>query len=255
MIDNFQTKLLNDAVEVDIPDRPKTPQAPEPPLHREQPTLPPPLPFPFFPPFPSAPGLIPHPMFTRFPLSLGRGGPGGPHPAMPNLPLPPRFLNPPIKPEDFALPKIKPVEREKPPIPPPSIELTSSSVHQGENERAENREKVDSKFTKMFKPSKELPFMKVPERVPPSVGASPPIVSAPVAPITLATPVPVAQIPPSKNLKTEKTEKSEMVNSVRDYVRDIQVFCLYYFFNCIYGKKNNLLRVRKKYGIDKVAQN
>ncbi|KAM0724336.1 Transcription initiation factor TFIID subunit 3 [Formica fusca] len=202
-----KTKLLNDAAELDIPDRPKTPQAPEPSLHREPPTLPSTLPFPFFPTFPSAPGLIPHPMFTRFPLPLGRGGPG-PHPAMPNLPLPPRFLNPSIKPEDFALPKIKPVEREKSLIPSP-VELTSSSI-QGENEKAD-KEKVDNKLTKMFKPNKELPFIKVPEKVPP-IGVSPPIVSAPVAPITLATPVSVAQIPPSKNPKTEKTEKNDMVN-------------------------------------------
>ncbi|XP_025266483.1 transcription initiation factor TFIID subunit 3 isoform X2 [Camponotus floridanus] len=200
-----KTKLLNDSGEVDILDRPKTPQAPEPPLHREPPTLPPTLPFPFFPTFPSAPGLIPHPMFTRFSLPLGRGGPG-PHPAMPNLPLPPRFLNPSIKPEDFALPKIKPVEREKPLIPSP-VELTSSSI-QGENEKVD-KEKVDNKFTKMFKPNKELPFIKIPEKVPP-VGTSPPTVSAPVAPITLVTPVPVTQTSPSKNSKTEKTEKNDM---------------------------------------------
>ncbi|XP_071629735.1 uncharacterized protein Taf3 isoform X2 [Temnothorax longispinosus] len=202
-----KTKPSCDTTESDIPDRPKTPQAPEP-LHRD-PILPITLPFPslpFFPPFPSAPGLIP-PMFPRFPLPLGpRGGPG-PHPAMPNLPLPPRFSNPPVKPEDFPLPKIKPVEREKPLIPPPA-ELTSPSIL-GENEKAD-KEKVDNKLTKMFKPNKELPFMKVPERVLP-VGAAPPIVSAPVAPITLPTPtVPVAQMPPSKNSKAEKTEKNDM---------------------------------------------
>lgn len=237
MITIFQTKLLNDAAELDIPDRPKTPQAPEPSLHREPPTLPSTLPFPFFPTFPSAPGLIPHPMFTRFPLPLGRGGPG-PHPAMPNLPLPPRFLNPSIKPEDFALPKIKPVEREKSLIPSP-VELTSSSI-QGENEKAD-KEKVDNKLTKMFKPNKELPFIKVPEKVPP-IGVSPPIVSAPVAPITLATPVSVAQIPPSKNPKTEKTEKNDMVNSVREHIRDIQMFWLYFiimiFLEKYFGKSN-----------------
>ncbi|XP_011059618.1 PREDICTED: transcription initiation factor TFIID subunit 3 isoform X3 [Acromyrmex echinatior] len=192
-------KLSNDATELDIPDRPKTPQAPEPIQ---------PLPFPFFPPFPSAPGLIP-PMFPRFSMPLGRGGPG-PHPAMPNLPLPPRFSNPSIKPEDFPLSKIKPIEREKPLIPPPA-ELTPPSILV-ENEKAD-KEKVDSKLTKMFKPNKELPFMKVPERVLP-VGVAPPIVSAPLAPITLATPtVPVAQMPPLKNLKAEKTEKNDMVNS------------------------------------------
>ncbi|XP_018370792.1 PREDICTED: transcription initiation factor TFIID subunit 3 isoform X2 [Trachymyrmex cornetzi] len=196
-----KTKPSNDATELDIPDRPKTPQAPEP----IQPILPITLPFPFFPPFPSAPGLIP-PMFPRFSMPLGRGGPG-PHPAMPNLPLPPRFSNPPIKPEDFPLSKIKPVEREKPLIPPPA-ELTPPSIL-AENEKAD-KEKVDNKLTKMFKPNKELPFMKVPERVLP-VGVAPPIVSAPLAPITLATPtVPVVQMLPSKNLKAEKTEKNDM---------------------------------------------
>lgn len=230
MIAVLQTKLLNDPAELDIPDRPKTPQAPEPSLHREPPTLPPTLPFPFFSTFPS-PGLIPHPMFTRFPLPMGRGGPG-PHPAMPNLPLPPRFLNPPIKPEDFALPKIKSIEREKLLIPSP-VELTSSSSIQGENEKTD-KEKVDNKPTKMFKPNKELPFMKVSERVPP-VGISPPIVSASVAPITLATPVPVAQIPPSKNPKTEKTEKNDMVNLIRNHIRDIQIFCLYFIIMIFFG--------------------
>ncbi|XP_018355392.1 PREDICTED: transcription initiation factor TFIID subunit 3 isoform X1 [Trachymyrmex septentrionalis] len=199
-----KTKPSNDATELDIPDRPKTPQAPEP----IQPILPITLPFPFFPPFPSAPGLIP-PMFPRFSMPLGRGGPG-PHPAMPNLPLPPRFSNPPIKPEDFPLSKIKPIEREKPLIPPPA-ELTPPSIL-AENEKAD-KEKVDNKLTKMFKPNKELPFMKVPERILP-VGVAPSIVSAPFAPITLATPtVPVAQVPPSKNLKTEKTEKNDIINS------------------------------------------
>lgn len=230
MIAILQTKLLNDPAELDIPDRPKTPQAPEPLLHREPPTLPPTLPFPFFSTFPS-PGLIPHPMFTRFPLPMGRGGPG-PHPAMPNLPLPPRFLNPPIKPEDFALPKIKSLEREKLLIPSP-VELTSSSSIQGENEKTD-KEKVDNKPTKMFKPNKELPFIKVSERVPP-VGISPPIVSASVAPITLATPVPVAQIPPSKNPKIEKTEKNDMVNLIQNHIRDIQIFCLYFIVMIFFG--------------------
>lgn len=213
---------------MDIPDRPKTPQAPEP-LHRE-PILPITLPFPFFPPFPSAPGLIP-PMFPRFPLPLGRGAPG-PHPAMPNLPLPPRFSNPPVKPEDFPLSKIKPVEREKALIPPPA-ELTSSIL--GEIEKPD-KEKVDNKLTKMFKQNKELPFMKVPERVLP-VGVAPPIMSAPVAPITLPTPtVPVAQMPPSKNLKAEKTEKNDMVNSIEGHISlDISIqidISIYNIFLC-----------------------
>lgn len=203
-------------------DRPKTPQAPEPPLHRE-PSLPPTLPFPFFPAFPAAPGLIPHPMFSRFPLPLGRGGPG-PHPAMPNLPLPPRFLNPPIKPDDFPLAKIKPVDREKPSIPPSPAEslAAASPAILSENEKAADngKEKVDNKLTKMFKPSKELPFMKVPERV-----TALPIVSAPVAPIMLPTPtVPAAQTLPSKNPKAEKAEKNDMVNSVGDHIVKITHF-------------------------------
>lgn len=197
-------KISNDIAEVDILDRPKTPQASEPPLHRE-PTLPPALPFPFFPPFAPTPGLIPYPMFSRFPLPPGRDGPG-PHPAMPNLALPPRFLNPPMKPEDFPLSKIKPLEREKPLISTP-VEFSVP----GENEKVD-KEKVDNKLTKMFKPNKELPFIKAPERIPP-VGVAPPIMSAPVAPITLAPQVPVAQMPPSKNTKTEKAEKNDMVNS------------------------------------------
>ncbi|EZA56532.1 Transcription initiation factor TFIID subunit [Ooceraea biroi] len=204
-----KTKLANDTAELDILDRPKTPQAPEPPLPRE-PILPPTLPFPFFPSFPSAPGLIPHPLFhPRFPLPLGRGG-AGPHPAMPNVALPPRFLNPPVKPEEFTLPKVKSVEREKQPlVPAASVELTASSIPV-ENEKVD-KEKVDNKLTKVFKPNKELTFMsKVPERMPPA-GVAPPIMSAPVAPITLATPtVPAAQMPPAKNPKAEKTEKNDM---------------------------------------------
>ncbi|XP_014480646.1 PREDICTED: transcription initiation factor TFIID subunit 3 isoform X2 [Dinoponera quadriceps] len=202
-----KTKLPNDVVESDVLDRPKTPQAPEPPLHRE-PNLPPTLPFPFFPAFPPAPGLIPPPMFSRFPLPLGRGGPGL-HPAMPNLAIPPRFPNPPIKSEDFPLSKIKPIEREKPLILPPPVELVSSSIL-SENEKAD-KEKVDNnKITKMFKPNKELPFMKVPERV-----IAPLLASAPIAPPLMlsASTVPAAQMLPSKNLKAEKAEKNDTINS------------------------------------------
>lgn len=204
----FQMKVSNDVAELDVLDRPKTPQAPEPPLHKE-PLPPVSLPFPFFPTFPPAPGLIPHPIFQRFPLTLGRGGPT--HPAMPNLPLP-RFLNPPIKPEEFPLSKIKPIEREKPLIPPSPVELAPPSIL-GENEKVE-KEKVDNKLTKVFKPNKETPFMKVPERV-----IAPPVTSAPVAPIMLPTPtVPATQMQSSKNTKAEKAEKNDMVNSVGNHI-------------------------------------
>ncbi|KAL0108604.1 hypothetical protein PUN28_015224 [Cardiocondyla obscurior] len=140
-----KTKPSNDTTEMDIPDRPKTPQAPEP-LHKE-PILPITLPFPFpFPPFPSAPGLIP-PMFPRFPLSLGRGGPG-PHPAMPNLPIPPRFTSPPIKSEDHPLSKIKPMEREKISIPPPAEPTPSSILNESEKVDKEKKSKEHKKEKK-----------------------------------------------------------------------------------------------------------
>ncbi|KAG7208725.1 hypothetical protein KM043_014923 [Ampulex compressa] len=190
-----KTKLSNDAAELDILDRPKTPQAPEPTIHRE-PALPPTLPFPFFPTFPPAPGLIPHPMFPRFPLPLGRGGLGA-HPAMPNLPLPPRFLNPP-KVEDFPLSKIKSVEREKP--------LVTSSVDivppVTKHEKVE-KEKGD-KIAKVVKQDKEI--------VTPTPGnvIAPPIVSAPVAPpIVLPSPPPVVPSVPTKASKVEKIDKND----------------------------------------------
>ncbi|XP_014613903.1 PREDICTED: transcription initiation factor TFIID subunit 3 isoform X3 [Polistes canadensis] len=159
-----KTKISNDTVEVDVMDRPKTPQAPEPPVHRE-PTLPPTLPFPFFPAFPSAPGLIPHPIthpiFPRFPLPLGRGGPG-PHPAMPNLPLPPRFLNPAIKPEDFSLSKIKPMECEKSPreLIPPIVPIMkydtiekekADKIKKSKEHKKEKKEKLKKKKDKKEK--------------------------------------------------------------------------------------------------------
>lgn len=203
-------KPPNDTVDVDLLERPKTPQAPEPSLYRE-PNLQPAMPFPFFSGFPSAPGLIPHPIFPRFPLPLGRGVPG-PHPAMPNLPIPPRFLNPPIKLEDFPLPKIKSTEREKPPIPMP-MDLVPSSIL-GENEKMD-KEKVDNKHTKIFKANKESPFIKVPERI-----IAPPVAPAPVAPVMLSTPlIPNAQILPSKNPKTEKAEKNDTVTFIKLYCK------------------------------------
>jgi len=214
-------------VELDVLDRPKTPQAPEPPLPRE-PILPPTLPFPFFPTFPAAPGLIPHPLFPRYPVSLGRNGPGL-HPTMPNVALPPRFINPPIKSEEFSLTKSKSVEREKS-LTPSSVESTTSSI-QIENEKVE-KEKVDNKLTKVFKSNKELNFMKVPERVSPA-GGTPSIMSTPVAPITLATPIPTVQMPSLKNSKADKTEKNDMVNSIESILLDL----IYIFVICIFSEK------------------
>ncbi|XP_076665958.1 TBP-associated factor 3 isoform X3 [Andrena cerasifolii] len=191
-----KTKLSNDVAELDILDRPKTPQAPEPQPTKE-PNFPPTLPFPFFPPFPPAPGLIPHPMFPRFPLPLGRGG-TGPHPAMPNLPLPPRFLNLPVKSEDLtSLSKSKPLEREKPAA-PSSAEITSSM---SKHEKSE-KEKEDK--TKTVKQDKEIP-----PPVPASTVA-PPLPSALSAPITYpSTPVPIVPLLPSKGPKVEKPDKND----------------------------------------------
>ncbi|XP_012137235.1 TBP-associated factor 3 isoform X4 [Megachile rotundata] len=191
-----KTKLTNDAPELDVLDRPKTPQAPEPQLSKE-PSFPPALPFPFFPAFPTAPGLIPHPMFPRFPLPLGRGT-TGPHPAMPNLPLPPRFLNLPQKSEDLpTLPKHKSVEREKPSSAPSSTEVISSVA---KHEKIE-KEKADK--PKVIKQEKEI--------VPPvpTNTVAPPLSSALAAPITYPTQVPIVPLLLSKSPKIEKQDKND----------------------------------------------
>lgn len=113
-------KIKMELPEPETPDRPKTPEALEP---RDQP-LPAPV-FPFFPHFPPAPGLIPppigHPLFPRFPLTLGKNLP---HPAMPNLPLPPPlFMQP--RTEDIPEPKEKPVVEKPAPliVPAPPLVL------------------------------------------------------------------------------------------------------------------------------------
>ncbi|XP_015440338.1 PREDICTED: transcription initiation factor TFIID subunit 3 isoform X2 [Dufourea novaeangliae] len=190
-----KTKLSNDSAEVDILDRPKTPQAPEPQLSKE-PSFPPTLPFPFFSAFPPAPGLIPHPMFPRFPLPLGRGGPG-PHPAMPNLPLPPRFLNLPVKTEDFPnVSKNKTLDREKPPAPSP-IEITPPVT------KHERLEKEKEEKPKIVKQDKEIPTPVLTSTV------APPLSSALAAPVTYPTPVPIVPSLPSKGTKNEKLDKNE----------------------------------------------
>lgn len=101
-------KIRMELSEPETPYRPKTPE----PIESCEHPLPAPV-FPFFPHFPPAPGLIPppigHPLFPRFPLTLGKNLP---HPAMPNLPMPPPlFMQP--RTEDILEPKVKPVV-EKP---------------------------------------------------------------------------------------------------------------------------------------------
>ncbi|CAL7941793.1 unnamed protein product [Xylocopa violacea] len=191
-----KTKLVNDAPELDILDRPKTPQAPEPQIPKE-PTFPSTLPFPFFSTFPPAPGLIPHPMFHRFPLPLGRGN-AGPHPAMPNLPLPSRFLNLPPKSDDFpTVPKAKSLDREKLPPTSASIEATPSMT------KHEKPEKEKGDKSKAIKQDKEIP-----PPVPTNTVA-PPLSSALAAPITYPAQVPIVPLLPSKNPKVEKQDKND----------------------------------------------
>ncbi|XP_046401170.1 transcription initiation factor TFIID subunit 3-like isoform X3 [Ischnura elegans] len=109
--------------------RPKTPEVPEPQESAHTPV------FPFFPSFPPAPGLIPpplghHPLFPRFPYSglpkpAGSSGATGqqpapssnlPHPAMPNLPLPPALF---MQPRPDGPPEVKDEPPERPSVPAP----------------------------------------------------------------------------------------------------------------------------------------
>ncbi|KAK9301978.1 hypothetical protein QLX08_005832 [Tetragonisca angustula] len=191
-----KTKITNDGPEQDILDRPKTPQAPEPQISKE-PSFPSTLPFPFFPPFPPAPGLIPHPMFPRFPLPLGRGSSGS-HPAMSNLPLPPRFLNVPPKTEDFSTSqKTKSFDQEKLPSAPSSTEATPPIA------KHEKTEKEKGDKPKAVKQDKEIS-----PPVPTSTVA-PPLSSALAAPITYPKSVPIVPLLSSKTPKVEKQDKND----------------------------------------------
>lgn len=186
-------------LEVDLMDRPKTPQCPEPshpppplPVIREPHNL---LPFSFFPPFP-APGLIPppigHPMFPRFPLPLPKGITQS-HPGMANLPIPPRFLNPPMKLDDYSMVKPKPVEREKPVTTTPHYPPIIPPVKPEKIEK----EKID-KITKI--PDKELTLPIAPPVVPPPVINTPPPVIPPLA-------LPIVPPVSTKHAKLEKVDK------------------------------------------------
>ncbi|XP_033213543.1 transcription initiation factor TFIID subunit 3-like isoform X2 [Belonocnema kinseyi] len=183
-------------IDLEIVERPKTPQAPDPPPIREQPNIPPVLPFPFYPFAAPGPGLIPHPMglpmFPRFPLPLPKGVPG-PHPGLPNLPIPPRFLNPSMKPEDYSMSKPKFVDREKP-ILPPFMEIPPIV-------KPEKVEKVEKEKMVKVKPEKEVP-------VPiPSPVVLPPVMNIP--PVIPPLSLPIAPSVPIKQLKTEKLEKND----------------------------------------------
>ncbi|XP_015584761.1 transcription initiation factor TFIID subunit 3 isoform X2 [Cephus cinctus] len=194
-------KVSSDIVEPDIMDRPKTPQAPEPPMPRET-NLPPTIPFPFFSTFPPAPGLIPHPMFQRFPLPMGRGGPG-PHPAMPNLPLP-RFLNPAAKPDDFPLTKMKLPEREKPTPPLPTAMVPP--LMKTDKVGKEKPEKVG----KSLNIEKDISLQTLPPVSPPS---SVPPTPASITPSLLPKSPKVERV--EKNEKKSKEHKKEKKDKLK----------------------------------------
>ncbi|XP_049805860.1 transcription initiation factor TFIID subunit 3 isoform X1 [Schistocerca nitens] len=114
-------------MDLDSSEKPKTPEAEEP-CEIVQPPV-----FPFFSHFPPTPGLIPpplgHPLFPRFPLPLGKNLP---HPAMPNLPLPPPLL---------MQPPAEEPEEESPNTPERSSSLSSSGPVPA-NVKADSPEKV-----------------------------------------------------------------------------------------------------------------
>ncbi|XP_043468256.1 transcription initiation factor TFIID subunit 3 isoform X1 [Leptopilina heterotoma] len=222
-VNTKKTKMMVEPLEMDLTDRTKIPQRPESPLHHHHhqqhhpppPPLPQPppiirephnlLPFSFFPPFP-APGLIPppigHPMFPRFPLPLPKGITHT-HPGMANLPIPPRFLNPPMKLEDYSMGKAKAVDREKyaPIIPPAKPEKI-------EKEKNEKIAKI---------PDKELILPVTSAVVPPPVINTPPVVSPLALPIVPPVPTKHAKLEKvDKKSKEHKKEKKDKIKKKKD---------------------------------------
>lgn len=121
-------KMKPEIIELYSPERPITPEAPE---TRE--TVPTPV-FPFYPHFIPTPGLIPpplgHPLFPRYPVPLGKNLP---HPAMPNLPLPPPlFMQPPV--EDSPNQQQQPSENSSE---PPAITVLGSGTKLEKSEKTQ----------------------------------------------------------------------------------------------------------------------
>ncbi|XP_051173985.1 transcription initiation factor TFIID subunit 3 isoform X2 [Leptopilina boulardi] len=228
-LNSKKAKMMVEPLEMDIMDRSKSqiPQRPDSPPHHHHHHHPPPptpqpppilrephnlLPFSFFPPFPS-PGLIPppigHPMFPRFPLPLPKGITHS-HPGMANLPIPPRFLNPPMKLDDYSMVKSKPVEREKtivpshyaPIIPPPSV-------------KSEKLEK--EKIEKIKLPDKEL-ILPVASPVVSSPVINTPSIIPPLAlPIVPSVPIKHAKLEKlDKKSKEHKKEKKDKIKKKKD---------------------------------------
>ena len=201
-------KSTIDAQESQLYDRPKTPQAVEIETHKE-PSNPPTLPFPFFAPFPTAPGLIPHPMghpmFPRYPLPMGRGVTGIHH-AMPNLPIPSRFLP---RADDLPIPRTKIFEREKIAIPSDEIIVNNTEVEKFQKPPVE-------KIGKGTKSEKELVQ---PEFI--MSQANPP--ASAMALNHIATLPTVSRLVP-KNEKNDKLEK----------ITKVSFIILFYIISCSY---------------------
>lgn len=201
----MQGRLSSDSGDITVLDRPKTPQAPEPPVSRDS-NLPPTLAFPFF-PFPPGPGLIPHPMF---PIPIHKGLPGmmgTPNPAaMPNM-LRQRFVRPkidvnrPLVPSSFVGENLQSPSCPFPIKPPQQqIPLKTSEVEI------------------IPKPEPPSNFAHFPAEL--SVTSTPLVNSAaavptPLAPATISPVVPAPLLPPNvpltKPVKSEKLEKGEKV--------------------------------------------
>ncbi|XP_071449609.1 transcription initiation factor TFIID subunit 3 isoform X2 [Hetaerina americana] len=151
--------------------RPKTPEVPEPQENVQTPV------FPFFPSCPPPPGLIPpplsHHLLSRFPISYsGLPKPGGgalgqhplssnlPHPAMPNLPLPPAVFMQPRPDEQMEVkeePPDKPIAAPQPCISPPGpvVVKTEKVVEKSQPHPLVPKEKVVEKKSKEHKKEKK----------------------------------------------------------------------------------------------------
>jgi hypothetical protein len=221
--------LSNDSAEVNVLDRPKTPQAPEqPPPPPRDTNLPPSLPFPFFPPFPAAPGLIPHPMF---PLPLHKALPGmvgPPNPAvMPGM-LRQRFFRPKMEPGKSMVPPSLIGESLRSPT--PSVTSSALSLKQQQQQQQQQQLPMD-KPRPIKSPDNEviLSSPKIPASmnylVPDSLTTTPILNSsggalmAPIIPPAISPVVPAPLLPPNlpitkSLLKPEKGEKVEKADKV-----------------------------------------
>ncbi|XP_011496850.1 PREDICTED: transcription initiation factor TFIID subunit 3 isoform X2 [Ceratosolen solmsi marchali] len=214
-----KARLSNDSVEVNVMDRPKTPQAPEQPPPPRDTSLPPSLPFPFFPPFPAAPGLIPHPMF---PLPLhkalpGMVGPPNPAAVMPGM-LRQRFFRPKIEPsKSIASPSLI-GESLRPSASPVSSTL---SLKQQQQLPVDKPRPLKSPEKELMLSSPKLPTS-TNYLVPDTLVSSPILTSSggslmtPLIPPAISPVVPAPLLPPNlplvKSFKPDKVEKIDKID-------------------------------------------